>query len=441
MNRLWYVSGLALLFQFCLPLPALAYLDPGTGSMLVSALVGVSAALLFAAKGFWQVLAGWFYRLSGRALPRRGGLVFYSEGRQYWLTFKPVLEELERRGEAALYLASDRDDPGLAREWEHIATRCIGMGSRGFAVMNMLEAEICVMTTPGLDVLQIRRSPGVKRYLHLMHAVTDAAFYKLYAFDWFDGVMCAGPHQMRSLRCLEEKRGLPPKLLWETGCCYMDALAEELEKTLLPERTRPAAGARAGRPLRLLLAPTWGSTGLFSRFGADLLLPLVRAGHSLCLRPHPQSFISEKPLLRGLKELLKDCPDILWDDAPSPLAAMLGADALISDLSGIVFDYAFILERPAVTVAFEPDKRGKDAADLPWRAWELEALPDLGAHIQPEEVADLPRVLAALPEAEEFARRMRALRGQSLFNFRQSGRAAAEQILELRRALRRPGPP
>ena len=46
--------------------PAQAYLDPGTGSMLVSALIGVAAAVGLAVKMFWYRVTGVFRR------PRQG---------------------------------------------------------------------------------------------------------------------------------------------------------------------------------------------------------------------------------------------------------------------------------------------------------------------------------------------------------------------------------
>ena len=47
--------GIALVLVACLAIasPASAYLDPGTGSMLVSAVLGVAAALGLALKMFW----------------------------------------------------------------------------------------------------------------------------------------------------------------------------------------------------------------------------------------------------------------------------------------------------------------------------------------------------------------------------------------------------
>jgi hypothetical protein len=40
--------------------PAQAYLDPGTGSMLLSAVIGVAAAVALAVKMFWYRLIGLF---------------------------------------------------------------------------------------------------------------------------------------------------------------------------------------------------------------------------------------------------------------------------------------------------------------------------------------------------------------------------------------------
>ena len=53
---------IALVLVACLSIasPAYAYLDPGTGSMLISAALGVAAALALAVKMFWYRLVGLF---------------------------------------------------------------------------------------------------------------------------------------------------------------------------------------------------------------------------------------------------------------------------------------------------------------------------------------------------------------------------------------------
>jgi hypothetical protein len=64
----------ALVLAGCLAVasPAEAYLDPGTGSMLLSAVIGVAAAVGLAVKMFWYRLLGLF---RGKARGSRAGVV------------------------------------------------------------------------------------------------------------------------------------------------------------------------------------------------------------------------------------------------------------------------------------------------------------------------------------------------------------------------------
>ena len=65
--RLALRVAVALLAVLSLTSPAYAYLDPGTGSMLVSAVIGVVAAVGLALKMFW-------YRVIGLFRGKKGGI-------------------------------------------------------------------------------------------------------------------------------------------------------------------------------------------------------------------------------------------------------------------------------------------------------------------------------------------------------------------------------
>lgn len=58
-SRLAFVVLIALLL---VPLSAFAYLDPTTGSMLISAIVGLFASLVLAIKTYWYRIKGFFKR-------------------------------------------------------------------------------------------------------------------------------------------------------------------------------------------------------------------------------------------------------------------------------------------------------------------------------------------------------------------------------------------
>ena len=56
------ILRIAVVLVACLSIasPAYAYLDPGTGSMLISAVLGVAAAVALAVKMFWYRVVGFF---------------------------------------------------------------------------------------------------------------------------------------------------------------------------------------------------------------------------------------------------------------------------------------------------------------------------------------------------------------------------------------------
>lgn len=400
-------------------------------------------------------------RLQRVNLPKTiGKIVFYCPEKQYWNCFKSVLEAFEQRRIHAVYLSSDEADPGLSRQWTTIETNYIGQGPAAFRVLQCLEADICVLTSSGQNFTIFHRSERVRHYAYLVHSACDMAFYKQHALDRFDSVLCSGPYQIVTLRYLEKIRKLRAKKLFETGCCHMDVLATEYRQRQKAVAMRQRAGNTPGQSLeqegdnapqtalssgrafssvgknkRILIAPTWGKNGLFRKFGLCLLKPLVEQGFAVCVRPHPHSYIVEEELLNSFKRSLSSYDNIFWDTKPSPLESMLRSDVLISDISGIIFDYAFVLERPVITIKAQPVTEETEAALLPNPAWELTVLNRVGMSIDPDMIGHMPDIIASLPPHSEFAAAIRVFRDESLYNFKNAGKTAAAQLLALKAEL------
>lgn len=427
--RVIALAGLLLLTMFSRP--ALAYLDPGSGSMLVAGIVGILATLLFFLKGVYYKARRVLLGLSGMTTNddlTKHQLVFYSEGRQYWSTFRPLIEELVKRNERFLYLTSDEQDPGLLYSSELVSTKLIGTGTKAYASLAVLEADMCTMTTPGIDVLQIKRSKGVKHYAYLTHAPTDVGTYKQYSFDYFDSILLSGDHQIRSLRKLEELRGTPRKRLSKVGCLYYDEMKRQLEEL------DPALVT--GSPTTVLVAPTWGQNGLLKRFGARILVPLLEKQWKVIVRPHPQSYISEKDMLNRLQEDLKNYSNLLWDQDKDGIESMSCADVMVSDLSGIVFDFVFLFEKPAITLKYSVNKIGQDAADLPWELWELTVLDTIGIRIEESELDRLPTAVEQELGKSDRREKIRQLRDESVANFGCAAKDAVNELLRIRDELK-----
>lgn len=406
---------------------AWAYLDPGSGSMLVAGIVGLLASLFFFLKGLYYKIRNLsftpFVRTT-REDTAKHRLVLYSEGRQYWTTFRPLIDELSRRNESCLYLTSDEQDPGLLYSSELVNTKYIGAGTKAYAYLAVLEADLCVMTTPGLDVLQIKRSRGVTHYTHIVHAPTDVGTYKEFSFDYYDSILTSGAHQSKSLRHLEAMRGTKPKRLREVGCLYYDEMQRRLSEIAINPQT--------DKKLTVLVAPTWGMNGLTQKFGTRLLVPLLDRQWEVILRPHPQSYISEKALLDRLRDELRSYTNLSWDNDSDGIESMARADVMVSDVSGIVFDFAFLFEKPVITLAYAIQKIGQEAANLPWDLWELTVLDTVGVRLPETDLNKLPSIVEQEAGTHTRQEAIRRLRDTSIANFGHAAKDAVSELLSIR---------
>tara|TARA_B100002019_G_C21250953_1_gene591122 strand:+ start:684 stop:1970 length:1287 start_codon:yes stop_codon:yes gene_type:complete len=409
-----------------------AYIDPGTGSILLSALVAIVASVFYSIKGtFYKAKDVLSMQTSKSTENDNNRLVFYSEGENYWNTFKPIIENLNKRDISATYLTSSKDDPGLSYESKTINTKFIGKRNSAFTYLNVLEADLFVTTTPGLDVSQIRRSKGVKHYSYIPHSPIDMGKYKLFSFDAFDSIFLSGPHQEVSIRALEKLRGSNQKKLYYGGCPYMDDLSERYEKqkkkfTKLKEQNNV-----------ILIAPTWGKNNLLRIFGVEPINELVKNGFEIIIRPHPQSQISEPELLEKIKKSINHNKKVKWDYSHDNFNSLDQSDLLISDVSGVIFDYAFIFKKPVISFLFEYDFLGLEGNDLPHQVWELGVLGQIGKSIKKNEIHNLSNIVFdLLTDSKNREESIYSLREASLYNFRKSGEIIANHLIEIMQEIK-----
>ena len=182
------------------------YIDPGTGSMLFSILIGVIGAAFYFLRGLviklkYSFSNGKTEKLSDNCLK----YVIYSESKRYWNIFKPICDEFERREIDVDYFTSDPKDPALEAGYQHIRPLFIGEGNRGFTKLNLLNATIVLSTTPSLDVYQWKRSKNVKYYVHIAHMPNDITTYEMFGLDHYDAILLSGDYQIEQIRKLVGK--------------------------------------------------------------------------------------------------------------------------------------------------------------------------------------------------------------------------------------------
>jgi len=394
------------------------YIDPGTGSALFSILIGAAATLYFVFRALLLKLKfGFFGKKNLSKTVSSLKYVVYCEGKQYWNVFKSTVEEFEKNKTELHYFTSSQDDPVFKTSWEYIKPEYIGEGNKAFAYLNFLSAEVVLMTTPGLNVYQLKRSKTVKHYSHVLHSPADTTTCRLFGFDYFDSVLLTGEYQIEDIRFLEKQRGLPEKNLVTVGCSYLDAYSEKI-KQISPENEHP---------FTVLVSPSWGTSSLLTRYGEKLLDPLGNSGWRIIIRPHPQSKNSEKEILERLEDRYKENKNIIWDYERENIYSLVKSDIMISDFSGIIYDYMFLCDKPVLYVKHDFDTRPYDADDIEHELWQFKVLKEAGIELKEEDfpqisiviknTSDNEKLKKSRNEAKETAWQFQNEAGKNIFNF------------------------
>lgn len=381
----------------------LLYIDPGTGSMLFTVLIGVIGALIYSLRMFIIKIRFVLSRGNVEINKNKIPYVIFSDDKRYWTIFEPICKEMDKRGINVTYMTASEDDPALSCQYPHVKTEFIGKDNKAFAKLNFLKAYIVISTTPGLDVYQWKRSKEVDCYVHVLHAASEVTLYRMFGIDYYDTILLSGEYQVRDIRNLERMRDLSEKELVKVGIPYMDKMAERLlEKKITKEQQRT-----------VLLAPSWGKSGILSVYGGKIIEELLKTGYHIIIRPHPQSFKSEKELMDKLIEEFPESNRLEWNRENDNFEVLRRSDILITDFSGVIFDFTLVYDKPIVYTNPQLDLSVYDAWWLDTPLWTMGALPRLGRELREENISDLKQIIDLCLEDNSYAEGRRSVRSET----------------------------
>jgi YidC/Oxa1 family membrane protein insertase len=370
---------------------------------------------------FWRSFRS--YRQFQRLPPEQRRLVFYSEGRADWPHLEPLIRELAADGTPIAYLTSSMDDPGLGSDL--VTAAFIGTGMMRTILFRTMAAGVLVMTMPDLEMFHLKKSVHPVHYAYVFHAINSAhMIYPSHSFDAYDTILCCGPHHVRELRELEKLNGLKARRLVEHGYGRLD--------TLIAANASAAESYRPANPARVLLAPTWSENGIVELCARELIEVLLRAGLNVIFRPHPMSRRQSADKLDAIASAFSGHPNFVFDDNIAAHASLTASDIMITDWSGIAFEYAFALMKPILFIDVEPKVRNPDYRKISSSPLEVALRAELGGVLTVDEITDAPARIEALVSAERPHReRLQALRSQWVFNVGASAQAGAAAIRDI----------
>ena len=394
------------------------YIDPGTGSMLFSLFIGLAATLSFGLRALVLKLKFGSGKKNDED-DKNIDYVIFSDSKRYFNIFDPICKEFEKRGIDITYYTMSSDDPIFQEKYKHVHPEFIGSGNKAFSKMNFLHADIVLSTTPGLDVYQWKRSRYVKFYIHVPHVVDDLSTYRMFGLDHYDAILTTGPCQVDFVKRIEEMRpAIKKKELVTVGSIQLDNLKDKLDK----------AGERKEneKPV-VLVAPSWGKSAILSRYGEKILDALKKTGYEIIVRPHPQSFESERELM---DTLMSKYPDIEWNRDNDNFAVLNKADIIISDFSGVNYDYSLVFDRPIIYADTSFDPAPYDAAWTGMPIWSFKVLPLLGNPLREAEFDDIKRIIDETIKSTNLEKGRESVRNQNWSNIGESAKLASDYIIK-----------
>ena len=357
-------------------------------------------------------------------------IVFYSESSVILYPYvEEVIRELQNRDQKICYLTSSKYDPIFKNKSKNI--KVFYIGDSEIEKMNFflrLKAKVLIMTMPDLGSYHIKRSKVFPvHYVYVFHTITSTHMvFQKSAFDQFDSIFCVGPYQVQELRATEQLYNLKQKNLVECGYGLIDKLI----------RTRSSLQQQnflsKNNKKNVLIAPSWGKQNLLESTGIELIKILLDAGYHVTVRPHPMTVKKSSKLIKQIKEKFEKNPDFLLDTNTSSFDQLFSSYALITDWSGIGFEYAFVCERPVIYVDVPKKVYNKEYEKIGLEPFEISIRDKIGEIVSIQNIETIPeRIEFLYGHVTEFKSKIEKIHNNVIFNIGESGKVMANEIIRI----------
>lgn len=357
-------------------------------------------------------------------------LVFYSERSGFYKYFENVIDYLLNHSNVTIhYITSDPKDAIFQKAAEQPRIKPYYIGERRLITLMMkMDADMVVMTMTDLENFHIKRSYIRKdvEYVYMFHApLSFIMTLRDGALDHYDTIFCTGKGQVEEIRKSEEIYHLPQKKIIECGY----GVIENMRKHYLENESR----YRNQEVKKILIAPSWQEDNILDSCLDQILQSSLHDGWQIIVRPHPEYVKRYGARWSALLEKYKDIPEsrlILQTDFSSN-ETVYSADVLVSDWSGIAFEYAFATRKPVLSINTPMKISNPNYAKVIPQPLNLTLRSEIGVQLEPDAADQAGRVLAEmLDHAEDYERKIAQLTDEYLYNMGKSGEIGGAYILQ-----------
>ena len=350
-------------------------------------------------------------------------IVFYSERKGFYKYYKNVIEYILKKTDIVIhYISGDPNDDIYDMESDHFRTYFIGE-NKLIVLMMKLEADIMVMTTPDLQTYHIKKSlvQDNIEYIYMDHAIGDVNLsYRKHALDNFNTVFVPNEYTELEIRAQEEKYGLAPKTLVQVGYGLIDDMISQYS----------SENHVNGAVKEILIAPSWQQDNLLDLCIDGVLEQLLGRGYHVTLRPHPQYVRLFADKLEELRIRFATHDDFELQTDFSSNRTVMDADVLLTDWSGIAFEYSFTTLRPTLYINTPMKIINPDYEEIGITPFDVVIRDEIGISIDPDKLDALGSAVdKLLTDTVYSSESIAQVRDKYLYNIGHSGEVGAKYII------------
>lgn len=353
-------------------------------------------------------------------------LVFYSESNGFYKYYKGIIEYLLKNTNLTIhYITSDFNDNIFKMEKENPKIKAYYIGEKKLITLMMkLESDVVIMTMPDLENYHIKRSYIKKdiEYIYIPHGMDSLNLtMRKGSMDHFDTVFTTGKHQMEEAIKTNEVYNLKDRKLIEWGYSLLDDMIKDYNETKAKEKDIKT----------ILIAPSWQKDNIVDLCLEELLEQLSKTKYQIIVRPHPQQVRHMKEKFDKLKEKYSDNNNIIIQTDFSSNNTVFNASLLITDWSGIAYEYAFTTKKPVIFIDTPMKIMNPEYKVLNIEPFNIWARDEIGQVVKVEQIDSIGKTIDNIfNNTNQYNQKIAKIVGEYVYNLGNSSEIGGKYIVQ-----------
>ena len=269
------------------------------------------------------------------------------------------------------------------------------------------------------------RLPACQYAVHIPHSpVSLHMIYPEGNFMAFDCLMAVGEHHEQEFRLIHDRNDQIS--VFPAGYGRMDILKKEYDMW------RKSKDDPARENICVTIAPSWHEGNIIEGIGLELTERLLALGYYVIVRPHYKTAELKPDIIEQYRQRFSGKDNFFLDIAGKDNKSVLKADILVSDYSGVAYEYAFLTNRPVLFVDGVKKVRNENWKAIRTQPLEMSLRNQIGLVV----AADCDKLLQAILDLQEpsdkFGRKITEARERFCYNFEEgAGKSIAKYVRHL----------